>query len=86
MGAFLSPVGRSAGDPGLARPPVAQQVEINRTLALMTRTLAEEVARERLHVAAVERRVARMGALLREIGGEAEPLVVFSDGASRPAQ
>ena len=65
-----------------ARPLVTQQVEINRALALMAATLADQTAADRLHLAAIERRLARMGAHLAELRGEAEPLVVFEDGSA----
>ena len=75
----LRAVGRA-----LCRPLLTQQVEINRALALMTLTLAREVAAERLHRQADERRLARVGVLLRELRGDAAPIVRFEDAPGQP--
>ena len=56
------------------RPLLSQQVEINRTLSLMNRALAGELAAERLRTRALEQRIARIGSAMRELKGDAEPL------------
>ena len=68
----------------LARPLLAQQVEVNRALALMTHSLARESSQHGLHLRALEQRLARMGAQLAELRGEAEPLLVFADPPPEP--
>ena len=67
----------------IARPLLTQQIEINRALALVTLTLADELARERLHLQALEQRLSRVGSVVREAAGEEEPLVVFEEPAAR---
>lgn len=59
----------------LLRPLLSQQVEINRTLALICRTLAHENAEQHLHLKAVEGRIARMAAAMREARGEEPPVL-----------
>lgn len=59
----------------LLRPILAPQVEINRTLALMSRTLATELATERLRVRRLEERLSRVGAVVQELRGNARPIV-----------
>lgn len=65
----------------LARPLLTQQAEINRALALMTRTLANELAAARMQQLTLERRLLHVTAALRDGRGEGEPLVAFADEA-----
>ena len=86
LGQLLVAIKRAArtGLRFLARPIVAQQVEINRTLSLMTRTLADELAHERVRVDALERRLARVTSAMRETRGDTEAIVVFEESAETP--
>jgi len=67
----------------LLRPLLVQQVLVNRTLAQIARALSDELSRAELERRALERRLARVGEVVRELRGDAQPLVRFSDDPER---
>ena len=66
----------------LLNPTLVRQVEINRTLALLSWTFARELAQARVEIAGLEARLARLSGSLREERAETAPLVLFEDAGA----